>query len=200
MLDEMAIHMVRLKTNSTIISYHAKADWYTTTAKELHKLLRLAGQSVYWGKILQQTSDPTFVLLTILWHAIYSWDEALSSLYTHMQSLVSYGVLWKEVHSAYFAGHQETKAIRTNESALTQELHIIRAHLLHYTSLLEDFRKSVRFVKDTPNPAIDPEVAASEKELLNRECDTLLSEIARLEMVRGMQNKRLKNVMNLVSV
>jgi hypothetical protein len=91
MLDEMAIHMVRLQTNSTIISYHAKADWYTTTAKELHKLLRLAGQSVYWRKILQQTSDPTFVLLTILWHAIYSWDEALSSLYTHVQSLVRYG-------------------------------------------------------------------------------------------------------------
>jgi len=179
MLDEMAIHMVRLQTNSTIISYHAKADWCTTTAKELHKLLRLAGQSVYWRKILQQTSDPTFVLLTILWHAIYSWDEALSSLYTHVQSL-------------------ETRAIRTNESALTQELHIIRAHLLHYISLLEDFRKSVQFIKDTPNPAIDPEVAASEKELLSRECDTLLSEIARLEMVRDMQNKRLKNVMNLV--
>lgn len=106
----------------------------------------------------------------------------------------------KEVQSAYFVVHQETRAIRTNESALTQELHVIRAHLLHYTSLLEDFRKSVLFIKDTPNPATDPEVAASEKELLSRECDTLLSEIARLEMVRGMQNKRLKNVMNLVSV
>ena len=99
---------------------------------------------------------------------------------------------------------QETRAIRTNESALTQELHVIRAHLLHYTNLLEDFRKSVQFIKDTPNPAMDSDSAAAEKEasrnLLNRECDTLLSEISRLEMARGMQNKRLKNVMNLVSI
>lgn len=36
--------------------------------------------------------------------------------------------------------------------------------------------------------------------LLKRECDALLSEISRLEMARGMQNKRVKNVMNLVSV
>jgi hypothetical protein len=50
---------------------------------------------------------------------------------------------------------------------------------------------------------MDAESVASEKEasrdLLNRECDTLLSEISRLEMSRDMQNKRLKNVMNLVS-
>lgn len=88
MLDEMAIHMVRLPTSSTIISYHSQTDWHTTTAKELHKLVRLAGQSVYWRKIFQKSDDPTFVVLTMLWHAIYSWDEALSSLYTHIQSLV----------------------------------------------------------------------------------------------------------------
>jgi hypothetical protein len=91
-LDEMAIHMVRLPTSSTILSYHANTDWYTTTAQELHKLVRLAGQSVYWRNIFQETNDPTFLLLTILWHAIYSWDEALSSLYAHVQSLVSAGV------------------------------------------------------------------------------------------------------------
>src|ERR1700683_1319484 len=92
------------------------------------------------------------------------------------------------------------RAIRTNESALTQELHVIRAHLLHYTGLLEDFRKSVQFIKDTPNPAMDAnsEVAEASRELLDRECDTLLSEISRLEMTRDMQNKRVKNVMNLV--
>lgn len=33
--------------------------------------------------------------------------------------------------------------IRTNDMSLTQSLHIIRAHLLHYASLLEDFKKSV---------------------------------------------------------
>lgn len=49
---------------------------------------------------------------------------------------------------------------------------------------------------------MDAEEDTDEKEysheLLKRECDTLLSEIERLEMSRGMQNKRLKNVMNLV--
>jgi cytidylate kinase len=96
------------------------------------------------------------------------------------------------------------KAIRKDESeSVTEELHFIRAHLLHYTNLLEDFRKSVQFIKDTPNPAMEAETMASEKEtskeLLDRECDTLLSEISRLEMVRDMQNKRVKNAMNWVS-
>lgn len=88
MLDEMALHMVRLPGSSTIISYHSSVEWYTTTAEELHKLVRLAGQSVYWRKIFQRSNDPTFVLLTMLWHAVYSWDEALASLYRHIQSLV----------------------------------------------------------------------------------------------------------------
>jgi hypothetical protein len=84
-----------------------------------------------------------------------------------------------------------------------QELHVIRAHLLNHTSLLEDFRKSVQFIKDTPNPAMNAESKAPEKEtsreLLIKECDMLLSEIERLEMSRDMQNKRVKNVMDLVS-
>jgi hypothetical protein len=36
------------------------------------------------------------------------------------------------------------------------------------------------------------------RNLLKRECDHLLSEISRLEMGRVMQDRRLKNVMNLV--
>src|ERR1700691_4224195 len=104
MLDEMAIHMVRLPTSSTILSYHAKADWYTTTAEELHKLVRLAGQSVYWKKIFTRANDPTLLLLTFLWHAIYSWDEALSSLYIHMQSLVSLVVFIVRWYMIYECG------------------------------------------------------------------------------------------------
>lgn len=82
---------------------------------------------------------------------------------------------------------------------MSTELHIIRAHLLHYDGLLVDFEKSVLFIQDTPNPAI----MGSEKEialpLLKKECGNLLSEIARLERSRQMQHERLKNVMNLVS-
>lgn len=84
---------------------------------------------------------------------------------------------------------------------LTQELHIIRAHHLHYSSLLEDFRKTVVFIRDTKNPAMDSvseEIREHSKSVMTRECANLLSEIERLEMGRRMQDKRLKNVMNLV--
>lgn len=84
---------------------------------------------------------------------------------------------------------------------LTQELHIIRAHHLHYSSLLEDFRKTVQFVATTPNPAMklaSEEVRQLSENMMRKECNTLLNEIARLEMGRRVQEKRLKNVMNLV--
>jgi hypothetical protein len=94
--------------------------------------------------------------------------------------------------------------IVTNDMALTQELHVIRAHLLHYASLLVDFRKSVLFVRSTPNPTMDADsiskdIRARDKKLLYKECDNLIAEIDRLEGNRIMQDKRLKNVMHLVS-
>jgi len=48
-----------------------------------------AGQSVYWQSMFQKSQDPTFVLLTFIWHAMYAWDEALENLYEHICSLVS---------------------------------------------------------------------------------------------------------------
>jgi hypothetical protein len=59
------------------------------------------------------------------------------------------------------------------------------------------------FILHTPNPAMDSEsipddVRAWSKNLLKKECDNLLSEINRLEKGRIMQDRRLKNVMNLV--
>lgn len=96
---------------------------------------------------------------------------------------------------------QETRVIETNEMRMTNELHVIRAHQLHYHELLEHFRKSVEFVMKYPNPTYDN---ASEqerkltKDLLERECNQLLAGINRLEMSRKLQDKRLKNVMNLV--
>jgi hypothetical protein len=86
---------------------------------------------------------------------------------------------------------------------MTQELHAIRAHLLHYDSLLDNFQKSVQFVRDTPNTAMmyEKHRAQMEKsrELLDKECDILIEQIKRLEKERQMQDKRLQNVMNLVS-
>ncbi|KAJ7747969.1 hypothetical protein DFH07DRAFT_830716 [Mycena maculata] len=180
-LDLLAVHLIRSTDGNTIISYH-NTEPDTTSAPYLHERIRFAGQSVYWQSIFQKSPDPTFVLLTFIWHAMYAWDEALELLYAHIAFL-------------------ETRVINTSNLLLTRELHIIRAHHLHYSALLEDFRKTVVFVQDTPNPAMDAlsdEERLYSRRLLERECNTLLNEIDRLEMGRKMQEKRLKNVMNLV--
>ena len=91
--------------------------------------------------------------------------------------------------------------INTSEMGLTEELHIIRAHHLHYASLLDNFRKTVEFVRDTLNPALESlseEDRTESKLVMQRETHTLLTEIERLNKTRDMQDKRLKNVMNLV--
>ncbi|KAJ2925316.1 hypothetical protein H1R20_g11757, partial [Candolleomyces eurysporus] len=83
---------------------------------------------------------------------------------------------------------------------LTQELHIIRAHHLHYSSLLEDFRKTVEFIRDTENPAL-ADLSEEERDwsltIMKRETSNLFGEILRLEKSRRMQDRRLRNVMNL---
>jgi hypothetical protein len=73
---------------STIISYHPTKEWYTISSKDLFTRMRLVGKSVYWQIIFRKTIDPTFALLSILWHALYAWDEALENLYVHFCCLV----------------------------------------------------------------------------------------------------------------
>ncbi|KAJ7653276.1 hypothetical protein DFH06DRAFT_1205186 [Mycena polygramma] len=184
--DLLAIHMVRSPGLSTLISYHPPHAHRATEAHTLRTRLLAAGQSVYWNKIFTSTisSDPTFVLLALLWYPLYAFDEALDSLYFH--------ICWLE-----------SRVIATTDMTLTQQLHVVRAHLLHYASMLEDFRKSVVFVAETPNPLLEhaseneAESIAGAKELMRRESTNLLNEIARLEQNRSMQDNRLKNVMNL---
>ncbi|KAJ6617559.1 hypothetical protein B0H10DRAFT_2434374 [Mycena sp. CBHHK59/15] len=185
--DILAIHMVRSPKRNTIISYHPPLMHRTTTAEKLRTRLLAAGQSVYWNKIFTSTisSDPTFVLLALLWYPLYAFDESLEALYVH--------ICWLE-----------SRVMATTDMTLTRQLHVVRAHLLHYASLLEDFRKSVVFVAQTPNPALDhasdklsEETKAFATELMRKESKNLLNEIARLEQNRSMQDNRLKNVMNL---
>ncbi|KAJ7474476.1 hypothetical protein B0H11DRAFT_1810863 [Mycena galericulata] len=186
--DIIAIHMVRSPRRSTIISYHPPHVHRTTAAGVLRTRLLAAGQSVYWNKIFTSTigTDPTFVLLALLWYPLYAFDESLQALYDHICSLES------QVMST------------TDMTPLTQQLHVVRAHLLHYASLLEDFRKTVVFVAQTPNPVLEhpsdarsPETTAFVTELMRKESANLLNEILRLEQSRSMQDNRLKNVMNL---
>ena len=104
-MDLLSVHLVRNIHGSTIISYHPTLNVPATTAKFLHERIRFAGaskliikfhsliqtpgQSVYWQSMFQNSQDPTFVLLTFIWHAMYAWDEALENLYEHICSLVS---------------------------------------------------------------------------------------------------------------
>ncbi|KAG6904868.1 hypothetical protein DXG01_006627, partial [Tephrocybe rancida] len=182
--DLLSLHMVRSHINSTIISYHPDQEHRSTTASSLHSRLHAAGHSVYWNTIFVEHDDPTFVFLSLLWYALYAWDEALEVLYAHICSV-------------------ESRVISENDIRLTQELHVIQAHLLHYASLLDHFRKTVVFVLDTPYPGLDnpslykPEHRDRSKELMKKECNNLLSGIEQLEKTCHMQGKRLKNVMNL---
>lgn len=183
-LDLLSVHLIRNVKGSTIISYHPNLKMSTTTAPYLHTRIRFAGQSVYWQSMFQKSPDPTFILLTFIWHAMYAWDEALEHLYEHICAL-------------------ENRVITTASMPLTQELHVIRAHHLHYSSLLDDFSKNVKFIKETRNPAMEfpliPEgTRKMSRSLLDRECDTLLTEIKRLSVELAMQERRLRNVMNLV--
>ncbi|KAJ7512343.1 hypothetical protein B0H11DRAFT_478791 [Mycena galericulata] len=186
--DLIAIHMVRSPKRSTIISYHPPQEHRTTAARVLRARLLAAGQSVYWNKIFASTigTDPTFALLALLWYPLYAFDESLQALYDH--------ICWLEsrVMSA------------TDMTPLTQQLHLVRAHLLHYASLLEDFRKTVVFVAQTPNPVLEhpsdarsPETIAFVTELMRKESANLLNEISRLEQSRSMQDSRLENAMHL---
>ncbi|KAF8892904.1 hypothetical protein BD779DRAFT_1765736 [Infundibulicybe gibba] len=182
-LDLLSVHLIRNVNGNTIISYHPNHKISrSATAAYLHERIRFAGQSVYWQSIFKNSPDPTFVLLCYVWHAMYAWDEALEHLYSHICLL-------------------ETRVMGNYDIDLTQELHVIRAHQLHYSSLLDDFRKTVEFIRTARNPAISSfkkEDQDSTNELMERECRNLLNEIERLEMGRRMQDKRLKNVMNLV--
>jgi len=84
----------------------------------------------------------------------------------------------------------------------TRNLHTLKAHLLHYESLLHDFQLSVSFIDMTPNPAmesdtIEKETRKASKEIMKLECKNLLGEIKRLQNRRRMMSDRLKNVMDL---
>jgi hypothetical protein len=150
---------------------------------------------VYWQKIFEQSKDPTFFFLAILWYALYAWDESLDHLYIHMNWLVRFFVtcIFRAFSNVIT---QETNGLSTNDNNLTTELHTIQAQLLHYASLLEEFRKSVTFVRNTPSPALESSeftdhARRDTNKLMRKECDNLLSEIERL----GFQ---LKNITDLV--
>ncbi|KIO02910.1 hypothetical protein M404DRAFT_1001823 [Pisolithus tinctorius Marx 270] len=172
--DLLAIHMVRTRDSSTIISYHPISNLQKTSARRLQSLVQRTGNNVYWSKLFKKSRDPTFVFLTILWYALYAWDETFEALYWHINKL-------------------ESAVLVTDIINLTRELYKVQAYLLHYQRLLQDFRKSVEFVRNTPNPAMDCDKDRDNSaDLLVREVDNLLSELSRLEGFGTQQSDRLK--------
>lgn len=180
-IDLLAIHMVRNVEGNTIISYHPESTGDRTSAKHLHSLIQLVGESVYWQEIFKASKDPTFFFLVILWYAIYAWDESLDLLY-------------------HYIGKLELQVLHLDNISLTHDLHVLQARLLHYQSLIHGFEVSVTFIETTLNPAMESFTVEDRKvsdELMKRECKNLLGEIDRLERRREMLSKRLKNAMDL---
>lgn len=135
----------------------------------------MAGKGVYWGNLMHRTADPVFVLLIVMWSALYAWDEAMEILYQHITYL-------------------EARVIKFTlaDVELSPQLHAIRAHLLYYDDLLDQFKKSLKFIEEAGAVG---EVAQG---LLRKEIKTLLNEVDRLRRQRDMQDSRLNNVMKLV--
>ena len=99
---------------------------------------------------------------------------------------------------------QESDVLKNNDIKLTRELYKLQAHLLYYQQLLRDFKVSVEFVRDTPNPAMSVLASTLERdesaELLRKEANNLTSEIDRLSGQRQMLSDRLQNVVHLVRI
>jgi hypothetical protein len=198
--------MIRQKDASTIITYHPRLGG-RTTAKRLHQVMERAGGSVYWNKIFQESNDPTFFFLQILWYALYSWDEAFEVLYKRIKELVRVEsvLVVVKAHCDHIQEEILNNVDFTSMADRNHSLHSLQAHLLQYQTHLHDFEKSVTFVKQNPNPALEPDVEnqtteemmGREKELMERECDNLLSEITRLERKCTMFVNRLKNATDL---
>jgi len=109
--------------------------------------------------------------------------------------------MFTETDLLTFSFDQEVKAIENSPIDLMKEVHAIRAHLLHYSSLLQRFTETVEFIQDTENPVlefVEEEERNLTRRIMKRECHMLLNEIRRLELSKSMQDGRLKNVLALV--
>ncbi|KAJ2930652.1 hypothetical protein H1R20_g6450, partial [Candolleomyces eurysporus] len=128
--------------------------------------------------MLQRSPDPTLVLLIFLWHAFCGWAAALESLNEYITKLEN--------------------DLPTPRKTDPEELPRIRAHHLHYSSLLDDFIGAVDFVQETPTPFMtssnfDQALLDESASLMTRECKNLRHEIVRLKAMLHQQEQRLQN-------
>ncbi|KAG2149644.1 hypothetical protein BD769DRAFT_1649081 [Suillus cothurnatus] len=155
LIDLLAVHMIREKNSSTIITYHPPLH-DRTTAERLCQVMERAGGSLYWNKIFMASEDPTFFFLVILWYALYAWDETFEVLYNRIKDLEVI------LNASDFAAMAD----------LNHSLHSIEAHLLQYQTLLHDFEKSVAFLMQRECKNL-----LSEVDRLHRRCEMFISRL-----------------------
>ena len=90
--------------------------------------------------------------------------------------------------------------IPTSHMLVSGELPRIRAHLLHYSALLDHFIKAVDFIQETPTPFMTPSnfdqaLLDENASVMTRECKNLRYEVERLNAMLYQQAQRLKNLM-----
>lgn len=126
---------------------------------------------------------------------------------SYIHTFASWWVFPSEAAFIKLTRFQETRVMMASEMTITQELHILRAHNLHYASLLRDLRKTVEFISthahSLPDSIYRPEKYDADKTIpiqaaVRLECVNLLESVERLEMAQKMHDDRLNNVMNLV--
>lgn len=175
--DMLAVYLVRIENHQTLITIHPGP--HDDSALDMQDRIYMAGQGVYWGNLMRKTGDPIFVLLIVMWSALYLWDEAMEVLYSH--------ITYFEIKVLNFQSAAEVK--------FAPQLHAVRAHLLYYDDLLQELQTCLEFIG---NVGVLNQSDTEGKALLKKEVDTLSYEVARLRRQRTMQDSRLGNVMKLV--
>ncbi|EEB96192.1 hypothetical protein MPER_04714 [Moniliophthora perniciosa FA553] len=154
------------------------------------------------------SGDPTFIALSLLWYAMYAWDEVLELLLKE----VGWLRLSKECHYSRPPVRQPTLSA-VPESPAGTAASVAQASLEASAELASGtpLRRSPWILKEQYNDRffdeemvemdleLEDEVEASEPQerLLKKESRILLNEIERLEMTSRMLDKRLGNVMQL---
>lgn len=199
--DLLAIHMYRTSTTSTVISCHPNSEPQRASAKRLQSLVRRAEDSAHWSKVFRRSKDPTFIFLVILWYAQCAWDEAFAALDHYINCLVGHFI----ASFSALTPPQESDVFQGSDAQLSRKLHRLQTHILYYQQLLEEFRLSVEFIRDTPNSAMNVVTSTEEErtdsvQLLRKEADSLIFEIERLRGHSKVVFERVQNDIHLVRV
>jgi len=75
--------------NNTIVCFHPAHNWRRVYEDNIQQRIEECCEGGPYRETLEKQSHPVFVLLLFFWHLIYAWDQALDSLYPHINKLVS---------------------------------------------------------------------------------------------------------------